>query len=450
MNLYSQNDCAQVVKPNPFKKKIPRVLKTKPETKLLLYVEQKNKLKTDFRNRIKGTFRYSLKRLKLDVLNKEFFYFYTPDQKYQKMHTFYRSPKPLVHQRSVHQGRIWQVKVDQANYNLLYFYNQVARTSTGKKTTLREMLDKITKHLIYKTHFYEHLINEISTFEKVFPFEKSVRKIFYRKKNYFETLHMLERLKDQDALFKKKKILNKKLYPLMGVYFYNYLLHPAKLKIFYEVDWYYLINTGRLNKFHLDIKQSYYRKYLIFYREEKNVNFTRLYGHPPRRFFKFNRTYITNLRNLINELYDANGIIHLEAINALFNGHLKNKQIVSYFRVHNMNKANKYQFYKRIFKELIYGYNIDQNKIYNILSNKNSKSFPKVSLLFEIYNSYRRSTYLYKCFHNKFIFYNPRKNMMYPYFYDHKINYIKRVTYNKVKFIKKFRRYTLYEEKRFE
>ncbi len=43
MNLYSQNTCAQVVKPNPFKKKIPRVLKTKPDTKLLLYIEQKNK-----------------------------------------------------------------------------------------------------------------------------------------------------------------------------------------------------------------------------------------------------------------------------------------------------------------------------------------------------------------------------------------------------------------------
>lgn len=448
MNLYSQNDSAQLVKPNPFKKKIPRNLKIRSDTELLLYIEQKAKLKTDFRNRIKGTFRYSLKRLKLNPLNKEFFYFYTPDKRYEKIKTFYRSPKSIVHQRSVHQGRIWQVKVDQANYNLLYFYNQIGRTTTGKKTNLRKKLDKITKILIYKTYFYEHLINEISTFEKVYPFQKPSMKIFYKKKDYFESLHILERIINKDALFLKKKISNRRvIYPLMALYFYNYLLHSAKLKIFYELDWFFLINTGRLNKFHQDIKQSYYRRFLIFYRDEKNVNFTKLRCYPPRRFFKFDKTYITNLRNLVNELYDVNGIIHIEAINALFNGHLKNKQIVSYFKIHPYKSRQRHHaFYERILKEIIYGYNIDQNKIYNVSVRRLSNA----SLLFERYNSYLRSTYRFTRFYNNYVHYNPRKNMMYPHFYEQKVMYMKQVTYKKIKFLKKLRRYTLYEQKKFE
>lgn len=451
MNLYSQNDCAQIVKPNPFKKKIPRRLKMDSDRELLLYIEQKAKLKTDFRNRIKGTFRYSLKRLKLNSLNKEYFYFYTPDKRYEKIKTFCKKPKPLavVHQRSVHQGRIWQVKVDQPNYNLLYFYNQIGRTATGKKTNLRKHLDKITKVLLYKTYFYEHLINEISTFEKIYPFQKCSRKVFYKKKDYFESIYMLERIINRNALFSRKKILYRRvIYPLMAQIFYYNLLHSCKLKIFYELDWYYLINTGRLKKFHHEIKQSYYRRSLIYYRDEVNVNFSRLKCHPPRRYFKFNKTYITNLRNLINELYDANGIIHIEAINALFNGHLKNKQIVNYFKIHKMDKKSNYNFDKRILNELIYGYNIDQNKIYNFLSK--SKSFPKVSLLFTRYNSYLRSTYTSKLFINNYVRYNPRRSLLYPFFNESQVMNMSKVTYNKVKFLKKLRRYTLYERKKFE
>lgn len=447
MNLYSQNDSVQIIKPNPFKKSIPRSLKKKPNIELFLDIKQKSKLKTDFRNRINGTFRYSLKRLNVDSLNKEYYYFYTIDQKYQKAKLYSRQPKPIVQNKRLHKGRIWQIQVDQPNYNLLYFYNQMGRTLTGKKNTLRLMLDNITKKLIFKTYFYEHLMQEITVFETIFPFQKSSKKVFLKKKENFEALLALDRIIHQKRLFFKFKILDRRLSMYIADGYYG-VLQLILYNIRKEFDWWYFINRGKLHTWrHRYIAVDDKRKFRIYYRDEHKICYHKLRTHPRRRHFKFSKIYVKNLRLLIDELYDPNGAIHLEAINTLFNGHLKNVQIVRYFLPFRIKHEYSYAYNKRILNELIYGYNLHQNKLYNV-SRKKFKFLRKCNLLFIRQNLYIRKREGFHYNKENFYRFNPRMYM--DQYFNFKVQFTaSRKMANRIGFIKKLRRYSLYEYERF-
>lgn len=372
MNLYSQNDFAQYTQTNPFRKTyyISRSVRRKNKD-ILLTVHQGAVLKSDFRNRINGSFRFSLKRLRINPLNKEYYYFFTKDRRV-KLTTPYTYHNLINHQKKVHEGRIWQMSVDKPNYNLLYFYNQTARTSTGKKTTLRKMLDNITEKLICDTYFYEHLIHEIKIYESLFPFNP----IKLEDKNYdhvkkieCEANHLLTRILYQDDIFLKRKIQKKKLFPSMA-FWYNKILTEMIRNLRYEFDWFYFIRTGRLKFRHWRIKRSMRRKLRLYYFEETPVIRSFLKKHPKRRCFKILQKDIIDLRKLINGLYDSSGIIHIEAINALFNGHLNNRQFARYHILEKRPSFLLKNFHERIFKEIIYGYDLTQNAIYNPLKDK--------------------------------------------------------------------------------
>lgn len=365
MNIYSEKESAQYVKKNPFRDTLLKRRTFIKNNDILLYIKPSNLLRADYRNRISGSFRFSLKRLRINSLNKECYYFFLKDTTIKRSIPY---NKTISHQKKVHEGRIWQMAVDKSNYNLLYFYNQTARTSTGKKTTLRVMLDNITKKLIYETYFYEHLMSEIKLYESIFTcdiLELEDRNYFNVNKTECEAIHLLVRILYQDEVFFKRKIQQKQLFPSIA-FWYNKILTEMIRNLYYEFDWWYFIRTGRLHFYrHWRIKRSMKRKIRLYYFEEGPVIRTFLKKHPKRRVFKILQNDILDLRKLINGLYDSTGIMHIEAINTLFNGHFKNTQMASYFVLKKRSSLLLQAFHERIFKEIIYGYQVKHNKIYN-------------------------------------------------------------------------------------
>lgn len=264
---------------------------------------------------------------------------------------------------------------------MLYFYNQLGRASfEGKKTDVTLLLDKITEKLIFDNRYYEHLINEITTFEKVYPFEKPAREVFFLKKDYFEAALALERILDQEEIFFNRMILRQQLrLPMLRAYFMTVLF--ATRIIGYELEWWYFIRRCRPPKGRF-IRP--HRMQILYDREERKIKYFKLRLRPvaPEFEFDYYRSEVKDIRLLINELYDPTGTIHLEAIDILFNGHIKDVQTTRYYHIHDRSSSFYNKYYERFFNEIIYGYNINQNAIWDVLKKEDYARYYK---LYRIY-----------------------------------------------------------------
>lgn len=313
------------------------------------------------------------------------FYFYTVDNIQPGGFNEYYGNRlgdgMISYKRPDIQGRIWEMPVDKSHYNLLYFYNQIGRSSLeGKKTDVMLLLDKITQKLIFDNRYYEHLVNEITTFEKVYPFEKPLKKVYFLKKDYFEAALALERILNQEEIFFNRLILNQQLrLPMLRAYFMTVLFAT---RIFgYEIEWYYYIRRCRPPKGRF-IRP--HRMELLYNRKERKVKYFKLRLRPeaPEYLFDYFNSEVKNMRTLINELYDPTGTIHLEAIDILFNGHIKDVQIARYYQIYDRSSSFYRKYYERFFSEIIYGYNINQNAIWNVLKTDDYERYYK---LYRIY-----------------------------------------------------------------
>lgn len=266
-------------------------------------------------------------------------------------------------------GKIWQMQIDKPNYNLIYFYSQVA-TLDGYHS-FRKKLDDIVKTLVFDSYYYEHMMHEISTYEKVYPFSTVDRKVFFLRKNYFEARYILERILDQGKIFYNRPIYKKKLvgpYSRVYVHCFNYFLSL----LLYEVEFIYFIKRLRPGRY----RRLTHSRLVYYYLGPDVVEWTKIRQRPPRLYFNMiTKRRAKDMRLLIDELYDFNGAIHLDAINVLFHGHMHNWQSSRYFYLSSLPHEFNRDCAERIFSEIIYGYNIKQNKILNVFDKKYARDF---------------------------------------------------------------------------
>lgn len=323
----------------------------------------------DFRTRIRRCFRYHLKELERPF-DRDNYFFYTRNNKWKyKKCNQHNHGYHLVENVKGYHGKIWQMQIDKPNYNLIYFYSQVA-TLDGYYS-FKKKLDDIVKTLVFDSYYYEHMMHEISTYEKVYPFSTIDRKVFFLRKNYFEARYVLERILDQGKIFYNRPILKRKLvgpYSRVYVHCFNYFLSL----LLYEVEFIYFIKRLRPGRY----RRLTHSRLVYYYLGPNVVEWTKIRQRPPKLEFNIiTKRRAKDMRLLIDELYDFNGAIHLDAINVLFHGHMHNWQSSRYFYLSSFSQDFNRDCAERIFSEIIYGYNIKQNKILNVFDKKYARDF---------------------------------------------------------------------------